>query len=97
MNISEDIDGSTLLYTINYTNSMSGVVCKSIDIPASECANGKCEHDEMTPFEIPACPDLRHISVTVSATNLLGTGQPSSAITLGNVIVNLVCYIYKYK
>ena len=63
---------------------MSGVVCKSIDIPASECANGKCEHNEMTPFT--ACSDLRYISVTVSATNVLGTGQPSNAITLGNVI-----------
>ena len=85
VNISEGIDGSTLRYTINYTNAMSGVVCKSIDIPASECVNGMCEHDVTTPF--PACSDLRRISVIVSATNLLGTGQPSNAITLGKVVI----------
>ena len=64
-NITDGIDGSAVSYTINYTNSSSGVVCKTEMISvADSCVNGNCEHDsEISPL---ICFSSSAITVIVS-------------------------------
>ena len=49
--ITNGIDGSAFSYTINYTDSSSGVICKTeVVSDADSCVNGTCEHDsEVSP------------------------------------------------
>ena len=49
--ITDGVDGSAVSYTINYTDSSPGVVCKTEVISITDsCVNGTCEHDsEVSP------------------------------------------------
>ena len=82
VNISDGVDGSTLSYTINYTDSGTGKVCHTTIILASSCQNGVCEHQAKAMYF--KCSTSTRIGVTVSATNVLGAGQPSIPVTLGS-------------
>lgn len=77
---SERITGSTISYTINYSDSLTGISCGVIHVPASSCRAGTCYHT----FEVPSsCLHSDGINVTVYATNALGNGPPSQPITTG--------------
>ena len=82
--ISSNIDGSTISYTIVYTNSSSGDVCNSNVIRASECTNGIC--DSAFNFDDssaqPSCLSTE-VSVKVFATNSLGDGVDSDVVAIG--------------
>ena len=63
--IADGVDGSVFSYTINYTDSSSGVVCKTKVISVTDsCVNGTCEHDsEVSPN---FCFSATDITVIVS-------------------------------
>ena len=79
--ISNEIDGSTIFYNINYTNSTSGESCGSVAIPASSCANGVCIHK----FNLSSslCSPSTALSVIAFASNILGNGEVSDELTFG--------------
>ena len=79
--ISSVIDGSTMFYNINYTNSTSGELCGSVTIPSSLCANDVCIHE----FNISSslCSPSTALSVIVFASNILGDGEISEELTFG--------------
>ena len=80
--ISNEIDGSTTFYNINYTNSTSGVLCNSISIPASSCTNRICSH-EFNNIPSSLCSPSTTLSVIVFASNILGDGELSEEFTFG--------------
>ena len=79
--ISNGIDGSAMVYNINYTNSTSDELCNSVTIPASSCTNGVCNHE----FDVSSsrCSPSTALSVTVFASNILGSGEVSADFTFG--------------
>ena len=85
-NISDEIDGSAQSYTITYTDSTTSTVCSSVEIQASSCDVQMCGHQ----FEVSSssCVPSADVTITVFATNILGSGQTSNPITIGIVI----CY-----
>ena len=68
------IDGSALNYTVTYSDALSGTTCGMATIPAVFC-NYVCSHV----FDITSSPCYKatNISITVSASNILGDGPPS--------------------
>lgn len=78
--ISDDIDGSATSYTISYTDSLSGRLCISSLI--SHCENRMCSHQYQ--LSDSTCPNCVDINITVFATNILGNGRSSDAITIGD-------------
>ena len=70
---------------------MSGTICSSAEIQASSCSSGQvCSHQ----FEVDlsSCVPFADITITVFATNVLGSGQTSNVITIGIIIITI--YIY---
>jgi hypothetical protein len=66
---SEEIDGSTDFYTINYTDSTLGMLCVSVKILAAACLHGVCEHVLKRASLAMACPSSSTLAVTVFGTN----------------------------
>ena len=82
-NISDDIDGSPIRYTIIYSDSSNKKLC-SMDI--IEASSDSCEEDVCTHmFDVSSssCSPSTDISVSVFATNILGDGPHSAAIQIG--------------
>ena len=80
--ISDGIDGSVRNYTITYFDSTFGSSCGSANIQASSCVDGICAHN----FDIlqsSSCPPSTAIIVSVVASNVLGSGPPSSPLFKG--------------
>ena len=77
------VDLSAVSYTVNYTDTGSGVVCVSATIPTSSCVcNEVCEHKLKVPSTTSPCSssstdDDNSITVTVSGVNRLGQGPIS--------------------
>lgn len=79
--ISDGIDGSTTLYTINYSNLTSGEVCGSAMIPGSSCMDSVCS--DVFNVTSSRCFPSTELSVTIFASNILGNGEISEAYTYG--------------
>ena len=77
--LSDGIDGSALLYTLVYNNSVSGEGCGSATIPAFSCVDGVCWHS-FTYEESGCSSPSTDINITILATNILGIGLPSEPI-----------------
>ena len=75
-------------YTIRYSDFMSGRLCGSFSIQASDSS---CHDDDsmcLYTFEIsPPCSLSRDISVSMSSTNVFGDGPFSEPVIVG-VIFN---------
>ena len=86
--ISDEIDGSANSYTITYADSMADTICSSAEIQASSCNGQVCGHQ----FEVflSSCVPSADITITVFAANILGSGQTSSSITIGMIIILLL-------
>ena len=67
--------GSTLFYTITYSDYTLGSVCSSTVVPASSCNSGICRHV----FDVTdsSCPTVLAYNISVAASNLIGSGYPS--------------------
>ena len=74
-NITDEVDGSAIMYTITYIEA-SNNICASQIISPSSCSNGVCLHF----FDLSAsgCFQSSSLMVSVSASNLLGRGPLSS-------------------
>ena len=79
-NISNDLSGSTIYYSISFIDVDFGVMCGSTNVSASSCMEGMCEHTYS--FCSYACLNSENIIVNVLATNVLGSGSPYN-ITVG--------------
>ena len=82
-NISSGID-SNLIYTANYSDLATGVVCDSHTISESVtrpdvCANNVCRI-EFESFDNHSCSQSGYINVSISASNRLGNGPASYKI-----------------
>ena len=80
-NITDEIDGSTLSYTLTYIDGNSGSVCGSAIIPASFCNSGICRHVFNANSSL-ICSTSNVYNATVLSTNLLGNGYTSSIVTI---------------
>ena len=79
--ISDEIDGSAILYSLAYNNSVSGVSCGSATVPASSCVDEVCRHSFT--YEESSCGSpSTDINITISAANILGVGPPSDPIVV---------------
>ena len=90
--ITDEVAGSTLSYTLFYTNNNSDNVCGSAIIPAFSCNSGICRHE----FDVNSsllCPTSNVYNVSVFATNLLGNGYTSSIVTTISKCMMLYCDI----
>ena len=83
-NISDGIDGSVSSYNITYTDIVSQIICASVDIPASSCSNGICEH-EFRMSSSKCASSALHIVVAISGANVLGIGQPSFPVKVSGI------------
>ena len=81
-NFSEDISGSPVSFTIIYSDSTTNAVCLQTTISASSCENGVCNHVFVP--SLSDCPTTADIDVSAFATNLLGDGMTSNAITIAS-------------
>ncbi len=89
-NISDGIDGSPHTYNITYTDAVSQIICMSVDIPASSCSNGICEHElRMSSSECAA--SALHIVVAVAGANVLGIGRPSVPVKVSGTKLLCAC------
>lgn len=79
-NISKGIDGTAFSYTIIYIDTESGGTCDSIEVPAFRCQQGLCSH--LLDVSSSSCANSTNISVSVSATNLLGDGPASEPVSI---------------
>ena len=79
--ITDEVAGSTLSYTLIYTNNNSDSVCGSAIIPAFSCNSGICRHKFDANDSSLLCPTSNVYNVSVFATNLLGNGHTSSIVT----------------
>ena len=72
--ITDTIYGSTTSYSIIYgsSNEMQNEIA---------CSNNTCEYTVDLPPTI--CSTINDVNITVSAANLLGSGQPTESINLG--------------
>ena len=88
--ISDEVDGSANSYTITYADSMVGTICSTVEIQASLCNSHVCGHQ----FEVAtsSCVPSANITITVFATNVLGSGQTSSLITIGKMIIIIIFF-----
>ena len=85
-NISDEVDGSALSYTLTYNNSLSGISCGSATVPASSCVNGVCQHSFT--YEGSACSSASvGVNVSISAANVLGSGPSSYSMTVQGIII----------
>ena len=85
-NVSNGIDGSTISYTVIYSDSISGSICSLIIIPATLCGDRVCSH--MFEVSLSSCSHDSNINVTTFATNILGDGPRSEPVTVGTVMTN---------
>ena len=85
-NISDEVDGSPIFYTITYLESSSGRICDSAEIPASSCENKECRNE----FNVStsSCSMSTRIHFIVSATNILGKSINSNSTYIGNYANN---------
>jgi hypothetical protein len=83
-NISDGIDGSANSYNITYTDAVSQIICASVEILASSCSNGICEH-EFRIFSSECASSALHIVVAVAGANVLGTGRPSFPVKVSGI------------
>ena len=76
VNISNEIDGSALSYSISYYDSTSNILCGSAIIQPSSCVNGTCRHI----FDLALSPCIMgtKFTLTVVATNVFGDGPISN-------------------
>ena len=79
-NITNGFTDSDISYTISYTDVTTGNICGSATILQSSCVTDVCIHI----FDIlsSTCMYSVPINVTVSATNIFGTGPPSHPIQI---------------
>ena len=77
--LADRIDGSVLLYTINYTDTLSGTSCGLATIPTSSCRGGVCHH--VFEASSSSCPLSDYITVTVFGTSVLGNGTSSLPVS----------------
>ena len=83
-NFSDTVDGSALIYSINYMDSNSSSLCASAEVPATSCLNQTCEYI-FTKSNFLACLTLsQSIMVTVFGANRLGNGSRSDPVSIGN-------------
>ena len=77
------IDGSAISYTINYTDTITGMNCGLVMIPASSCRRGVCQNV----FELSSssCPLSDSITVTVYSTNALDNGTSSPPFSISEL------------
>ena len=76
------INSSVISYTVNYTDSSTGISCGYGTVPATSCINGVCSHE----FNVSAssrCPPEANFTVKVFGTNTLGDGPTSDPIKRG--------------
>ena len=81
LNITDGFAESVTSYTISYADLTSGSICSSATILHSSCAmNDICIHV----FDVlsSSCSPLSPMNVTMSATNIFGTGPPSNPILI---------------
>jgi hypothetical protein len=76
-NITNEVEGSPLYYSVTYTESNSGFQCDSFNISSfSACSDGVCLCSTSLPS---SCFHLSGvITISLSATNRLGRGLSSS-------------------
>ena len=84
-NISYGVDGSATSYTVNYTESTSGIVCASNAFLAMSCTNGICENEFK--FTSSSCSPSSIITVTAAGTNPLGTGLLSDPVSMLGITI----------
>ena len=86
-NFSDTVDGSALIYSINYMDSNSSTLCASAEVPATSCLNQTCEY-AFTKSKISAClTSSQSIMVTVFGANRLGNGSRLDPVSIGNQIL----------
>ena len=85
-NITDDIDGSTISYTIIYSDSHSNNSCGLSIISVSSCEGSICSHL----FEVSAssCSPSSNINVSIFATNILGDGLLSNSVMIVAGLLN---------
>ena len=76
--ITDDIDGSPNVYTIIYSELMSGKLCGLFTVQASSCVDERCVHK----FNISSssCSISYDISVSMFSTNIFGEGPSSEPV-----------------
>ena len=80
-NITDEVDGSAISYTITYYDATSGSVCGSDTIYTSEsmCIKQKCSHIVNLSSQ---CNKSNSIAVTIFATSILGNGSSSNPVNI---------------
>ena len=76
MNISNEIDGSALSYSISYYDSTFSILCGSAIIRPSSCINGTCRH--VFDLALSSCIMGTKFILTVVATNVFGDSPVSN-------------------
>lgn len=83
-NITYGLDGSTVNYTVVYTDSVSEVVCYTTTFPTSTCTPyGICKHVQKD-FLSSNCSGSIGLRVSAFGTNVLGRGS-SNTFTIGRL------------
>ena len=85
--ISDKFEGSVIFYKVSYFETLSTMHCDSTTIPAKSCKSGVCNH--FLHFSSSSCYEFTNISVIVSATNILGSSQPSDSVTVVISVENI--------
>ena len=81
--ISEGIDGS-VNYTFNlWNNSACGGIIKTVPASSISCESRICSYTLETLTSHSCFDDTSHLIVTVFASNILGDGLPSNALSVG--------------
>ena len=68
-----------------YNNSVSGVSCGSATSPASSCEDRVCRNSFI--YDESACSSSTDINITITATNIHGTGSPSDATVVHSMTI----------
>ena len=79
-NITNAISGSATSYTVTYTDSVTAADCGTETVLASSCQDGDGTCTHFFDVSTSMCDRSARLNVAVSATNVLGEGQPSSQV-----------------
>ena len=78
------MDGSPNVYTIVYSELMSGKLCGFFTVQNSSCVDEKCVH-EFNMLSSP-CSISRDISVSIFYTNMFGEVLSSESVVFSSII-----------